>query len=474
MGRLIYVPERRIVVPRSLGAGSFSITATEPTKEQYVNGVSAALSAISPELRDYVGEQAPHVADAIDSVETLYKAISGAGAGQYVTGAQASAVFDAIVGVTQNVYAVVSSITGAVSSAMGGLMEALPIMGAIVEVAFGLVDIFVQAANEAGEDDIEAIHKCWDVLAEECTSILQADRDLVLPRGTGAGGARVPADYFRSLAKAGPATFPYSVGSIFALLCAPEQQGWGGITRAIYNGTPPIQTDIPPDRKRAMWACVKGLMASWRNINFQAPSAVSTDEGRVLSPILMELIRREASNRERGNGEGEAWLDDVAKRLDNWLRTGGERSFGRNGPGWHVSTGCSMDGDECTDCEGSCYGYASGSLASTFTSMVYGWQATLNNAASRNFSAEIADRRSKNWTIRGLPGGKLIVIGGSGAAKLMQTSVKRQKLYASGGTAEAGQELSGGAKAALVLGGLGGSYLLYRGAKAIARRVRRA
>jgi hypothetical protein len=281
----------------------------------------------------------------------------------------------------------------------------------------------------------------------------------------------VPADLFRPVAKKGPSTLPYSVGSLFVMMCAPEQQGWGGITRAVYDRTPSMHVDIPADRKRAMWACVKGLMTCWRDIGYRAPSAVSTDEGAVLSPILMEFIRREAADRERGNGEGEAWLNDTASRLDTWLRTGGELSFGPGvGPGWYNTIGYSADRDASATCGGSCYGGAS-SLVVPFTELIAGWQTTLNDAARRGFDEEISARRAGNWALQGRPGGKTITIPPTVARQLLRKSSLREQALK---TAEptGSKDIGAGAKAMLVLGGLGGSYLLYRGAKAAVRRFR--
>jgi hypothetical protein len=472
-----------LYIPPSAGMGEFSY----PTQNDYVDSLSTALASIGPPVRNYLGEKdwGVPILQSVDSMSAIYESVSGVGIGSKTPSEQAHVVADAILGVVQNLYTVTVAVASAIGQAaevvgaLGDVAGSIPLLGAALDVAFGLFSWISGAFEDIRENQACAVQLAYDTWRNKC---LRAQHWPVVSEATGSGGSVTAADLFRDNAIAGRgAPMPLSLGSMYIMICAPEAQGYGPSRdeyakslASLFENEHWAWPEIDVETKRTMWSLIKGIMSSVRNPGFHDPEPLHGDGGKALFPVLQEIVRRkvvdiwgaEAAQRE---------FEKRAQAMATWL-VGYESAWGK----------C---GGEGYTWENYCYPLTRGNsdLAANLVQSVRKWQVVLETDVFPAYQSYLARTRQEN------PNAKQIVLSEDAARRLLGSSADMGRRLKAIGPARAKavafrtsmttaeklrqarsalSALTTPQKLLLATAGLGGSYLAYRGIKTGSRLLR--
>jgi len=473
-----------LYIPPSVGLGDFQY----PTQVDYADAISYSIGAIEPGVRDYVGskEWGVPLLQAVDTISAIYETIAGISVGGKTPPAQAVAVAEGVLGVVGNIYTVTVSAVGAVadvSGAVAGIAGAVPVAGAIIDAAFGLLSWLGDAFDES-EKVWEAEKAAYAKWLEKCR---RPKHWPIIAKGTGSGGAVTPADLFRDNALAGPgAPMPPSIGSMYIMMCAPEAQGYGP-SRDDYNKT---WRELPPNMvcwqwpeldqatKRTMWALIKGIMSSVRSPGFHDPQPLHGDGGKTLFPMLNEIVRRKIIDI-WGPDKAEEEFLKRARCMANWV-------VGYESAQATVTDEYGTVGATYAD---PCYAVTRehNDLAANLVESVRKWQQVLENDVFPSYQGYMAKVLGQNPSIKKVQlsssaAEKLLGRSSSmgsrmkamGASKIRATTFKTSSVLAGRKASKTrSTALTIPQKILLASAGLGGSYLAYRGIKAGVRLVRK-
>jgi hypothetical protein len=408
---------------------SVSFPGSDIAKSVLTNVASGQTEALSAVLEAAVGK----------SLEAL--GVQGAGA---LVGDFVGVMRDALDGNLQAVVIGSVELVGKLAETLSGI----PIVGQIAGAVCSIISIIWEAFAARAAGDEEARQLCFEGVRNKCERRMR--EAVALP--TSATGT-TPADLFRQslYAYRSGSGLPLNVGSMYILLCGGETQGFGmdrayydsvmGSVRALHGAA----LGIHPEIQRTMWKLIKGVMSAVENPAFgQTDLSPIGDQGRSLFPILQDIIRNEYV-RWKTTGKG-GWNDEMAGALADVLTsqvTGRASVSSWSEAGVHVSM-C-----DCTE---------AGPPARLDVALV---------ESVRQWELQLKDFFWK--------GDRFVFGGGQGGApkagRISITSAAAKKIIvASSGETSVAPAVTTGQKVALAASGLGGSYLLYRGAKLLLRR----
>ena len=193
----------------------------------------------------------------------------------------------------------------AVSHLAGQVLSSIPVLATLASAVLDAIWAGIEVSDAQAQKACEAFNENFVTnWKSNCAALAKRGVPIPTDAGTKHGiegadfEARLnPGDTFRGLAYAyrkGSQRIPASPASIYLLLCGPESQGFG-FSRSEYSRLRKSVgsaggSGVPASTQRRMWLLVKGLMASARP-PIGGGFDVHTDGGRLLMPILQELVR---------------------------------------------------------------------------------------------------------------------------------------------------------------------------------------
>jgi hypothetical protein len=301
-----------------------------PTKQDWTNGLSAALQWIDSPTKNMLAEQAQSLATSIDLMGTIFTEVAGVDPGVAVSLEQGIKIAELVWGIADRVIGlstVLESAGDIVGNTVAQIGEAIPILGQAIQVITAIWGIAQSIQRQEAAQAAEALKRAQVACRNQCKT--RFDRGHI--DGTGPGNKITPSDLFRDIAIRGPSQagsfqfeMPHNLGSMYVLMCAPETEGYG-ISRSEYlerlgqwrrQQTYGMFTHhISARTKKQMWALIKGVMAGVEEPGVKPITGqITSDNGRSIMPVLQEILRRELL---KGT-----WDANTAKYLGRYLAGG--------------------------------------------------------------------------------------------------------------------------------------------------------
>jgi hypothetical protein len=294
------------------------VTFPSPTDELFANAFSAGLGAMTP---DVTSTMSVPVAIGVDAMNQVFRAAVNRDPGAAVVGVATNVITEVAQMASKlgGLGSFVSGSGGAASPAMtemaqmlGGVLDVIPMLGQVVMEMISVLDAYeAQQEQLARQRQIQA--------ATNCANEQRADQ----PLPTGPGGETTPADMFRDVAEASGSQrqgMPMSSALGFVLLCGGQTRG--GVFE--FPSYPPLKAGaprgeagyqawladarrafgpsigIPKHIRRKMWLLIEGIMAARRPSTLERVEPLG-DQGRILFPMLVDLMLYEGQTRRSWN-----------------------------------------------------------------------------------------------------------------------------------------------------------------------------
>ena len=494
-----------LLVPNHNALGAAAIS--WPTKDVWGGVVNSAIQGVSSGTRDYLMQrewgvplvQTFDVATAVYDQITKYDS-AGKTPLQQVED-YATILIKVITGAMKIVTAVAKALEAgiAVAKAISSITASVPLVGAVLDAVFAVFTMIIDVLAAYSENAAEAEHMVREACWQQCRA--NPAHIPITAAATGPNGALTPADMFRDNFIAGPGGgMPVSLGSMYILMCTPETQGYGP-TRSQIAAGPPVGAppwgadlwwpEIDTQTKREMMGLIRGIMASVREPGFHDPKDPPGDDGKSLWPTLNELISRKVMDIWLPKTQLEVDPSLVAIRVQEKFQARADAMFAYLAGVEYASWCAGGAAKACATFYCSCAPIVSGApgdpgfnLAGTFVESIRSWQNQIETDVLSRLSQLITDNET---ALTNAPPFELnadiskALIAKSASYKGKVIATRSQTIVGAGrglmqaksiGPSTATKAITASQKAILMAGGLGGSYLAYRGIKTLAQHLR--
>lgn len=465
-----------------------------PTPADYVSGVSTGLRDLfSWGTQELSAALSPPAKSSATGIRAAIETTAGASITSLVSGALAEVVGEKIAAMMVDlvegaVDAIVDAVVESVGSMIGDLVNVVPVLGQIVGVIIDLaITVYGALTGPSAEAEEEARRKAKEIATQNaqvaCNRTVANCNNL---RSTGwiegVGVVTTPADLFRPMAYvqsqgwAQPGTpngVPWCQTMFFAALCGGEDQQLFWQSRGFYDtfiarcrtkyNDPNL--GIPREAQRRMKMLLNGIFKSVRDPTYPVGATFKTDGGRTLFPLLVDLIwsfyggnqrRSPTLAKELPGYWDERLLREIALEFAPWHRGYYSAGSGADFVSANAYTNCT----EVVDMVGT-------------RSTTYGFMNIFGT-----YETSLINRFGDQY------GNPTPFVTNKAALSKLQATSKRGVLVFTKATADKAVKTATetgstsvprtvAQKALLVAGGLGGSYLAYRGIKAGVKLVRK-